>query len=125
MKIIGVNEDYDPNDIVLIEALTYYKLEFLTYNWILKTLYIYKPQISQEESMTIIQLNLPKEMKEEILIKAKIENLRTKIYLMVITLDLNIVDDNNEILEAYNQEEDLSEIFYSNLNKVGSPCIEI
>ena len=125
MKIIGVNEDYDPNDIVLIEALTYYKLEFLTYNWILKTLYIYKPQISQEESMTIIQSNLPQEMKEEILIKAKIENLRTKIYLMVITLDLNIVDDNNEILEAYNQEEDLSEIFYSNLNKVGSPCIEI
>ena len=125
MKIIGVNEDYDPNDIVLIEALTYYKLEFLTYNWILKTLYIYKPQISQDESMTIIQLNLPKEMKEEILIKAKIENIRTKIYLMVITLDLNIVDDNNEILEAYNQEEDLSEIFYSNLNKVGSPCIEI
>ena len=125
MKIIGVNEDYDPNDIVLIEALTYYKLEFLTYNWILKTLYISKPQISQEESMTIIQLNLPQEMKEEILIKAKIENLRTKIYLMVITLDLNIVDDNNEILEAYNQEEDLSEIFYSNLNKVGSPSIEI
>ena len=125
MKIIGVNEDYDPNDIVLIEALTYYKLEFLTYNWILKTLYISKPQISQEESMTIIQLNLPQEMKEEILIKAKIENLRTKVYLMVITLDLNIVDDNNEILEAYNQEEDLSEIFYSNLNKVGSPSIEI
>ena len=125
MKIIGVNEDYDPNDIVLIEALTYYKLEFLTYNWILKTLYISKPQISQEESMTIIQLDLPQEMKEEILIKAKIENLRTKIYLMVITLDLNIVDDNNEILEAYNQEEDLSEIFYSNLNKVGSPSIEI
>ena len=125
MKIIGVNEDYDPNDIVLIEALTYYKLEFLTYNWILKTLYISKPQISQEESMTIIQLDLPQEMKEEILIKAKIENLRIKIYLMVITLDLNIVDDNNEILEAYNQEEDLSEIFYSNLNKVGSPSIEI
>ena len=125
MKIIGVNEDYDPNDIVLIEALTYYKLEFLTYNWILKTLYISKPQISQEESMTIIQLNLPQEMKEEILIKAKIENLRTKIYLMVITLDLNIVDANNEILEAYNQEKDLSEIFYSNLNKVGSPSIGI
>ena len=125
MKIISVNEDYDPNDIVLIEALTYYKLEFLTYNWILKTLYISKPQISQEESMTIIQLDLPQEMKEEILIKAKIENLRTKIYLMVITLDLNIVDDNDEIQEAYNQEEDLSEIFYSNLNKVGSPSIEI
>ena len=125
MKIISVNEDYDPNDIVLIEALTYYKLEFLTYNWILKTLYISKPQISQEESMTIIQLNLPQEMKEEILIKAKIENLRTKIYLMIITLDLNIVDDNGETQEAYNQEEDLSEIFYSNLNKVGSPSIEI
>ena len=125
MKIIGVNEDYDPNDIVLIEALTYYKLEFLTYNWILKTLYISKPQISQEESMTIIQLNLPQEMKEEILIKAKIENLRTKIYLMVITLDLDIIDENEDIQEAYNQEEDLSEIFYSNLNKVGSPSIEI
>ena len=125
MKIIGVNENYDPDDIVLIEALTYYKLEFLTYNWILKTLYISKPQISQEESMTIIQLNLPQEMKEEILIKAKIENLRTKIYLMVITLDLNIIDENEDILEAYNQEEDLSEIFYSNLNKVGSPSIEI
>ena len=125
MKIISVNDDYDPNDIVLIEALTYYKLEFLTYNWILKILYISKPQTSQEESMTIIQLHLPQEMKEEILIKAKIENLRTKIYLMVITLDLNIIDDNNEILEAYNQEEDLSEIFYSNLNKIGSPSIEI
>ena len=125
MKIIGINDDYDPNDIVLIEALTYYKLEFLTYNWILKTLYISKPQISQEESMTIIQLDLPQEMKEEILIKAKIENLRTKIYLMVITLDLNIIDDNDDIQEAYNQEEHLSEIFYSNLNKVGSPSIEI
>ena len=125
MKIICENDDYDPNDIVLIEALTYYKLEFLTYNWILKTLYISKPQISQEESMTIIQLNLPQEMKEEILIKAKIENLRTKIYLMIITLDLNLVDETNEIQEAYNQEEDLSEIFYSNLNKIGSPGIEI
>ena len=125
MKIISVNDDYDPNDIVLIEALTYYKLEFLIYNWILKTLYISKPQISHEESMTIIQLDLPQEMKEEILIKAKIENLRKKIYLMVITLDLNIVNDNDDIQEAYNQEEDLSEIFYSNLNKVGSPSIEI
>ena len=124
MKIICENDDYDPNDIILIEALTYYKLEFLTYNWILKTLYISKPQISQEESMTIIQLDLPQEMKEEILIKEKIENLRTKIYLMV-TLDLNLVDDNDEIQEAYNQEEDLSEIFCSNLNKVGSPSIEI
>ena len=67
MKIIGEKDNYDPNDIVLIEALTYYKLEFLTYNWILKTLYISKPQTSPEESMTIIQLNLPQEMKEEIL----------------------------------------------------------
>ena len=64
-------------------------------------------------------------MKEEILIKAKIENLRTKIYLMIITLDLNLVDDNNDIQEAYNQEEDPSEIFYSNLNRIGSPSIEI
>ena len=125
MKIICENDDYDPNNIVLIEALTYYKLEFLTYNWILKTLHISKPQISQKESMAIIQLNLPQEMKEEILIKAKIENLRAKIYLMIITLDLNLVDDNDEIQEAYNQEEDLSEIFYSNLNKTGSPSIEI
>ena len=125
MKIVGQKDDYDPNDIVLIEALTYYKLEFLTNDWILKTLYIYKPQISPEESVTIIQLNLPQEMKEEILIKAKIENLRTKIYLMIITLGLNLVDDNNDIQEAYNQEEDLSEIFYSNLNRIESPSIEI
>ena len=125
MKIIGEKDDYDPNDIVLIEALTYYKLKFLTYNWILKTLYISKPQTSLEESMTIIQLNLPQEMKEEILIKTKIENLRTNIYLMIITLDLNLVDDNNDIQEAYNQEEDLSEIFYSNLNRIGSSSIEI
>ena len=64
-------------------------------------------------------------MKEEILIKVKIENLKTKIYLMIITLDLNIVDDNNDIQETYNQEEDLSEIFYSNLNRIESPSIEI
>ena len=49
MKIIGEKHDYDPNDIVLIEALTYYKLEFLTNDWILKTLYISKPQISLQE----------------------------------------------------------------------------
>ena len=53
--------------------------------------------------MTIIQLNLPQEMKEKILIKAKIENLRTKIYLMIITLDLNMINDNiNNIQEAKN-----------------------
>ena len=44
--------------------------------------------------MTIIQLNLPQKMKEEILIKTKIENLKTKIYIMIITLDLNLVNDN-------------------------------
>ena len=44
---------------------------------------------------------------------------------MIITLDLNIVNDNNDIQEAYNQEEDLSEMFYSNLNRIGSPSIEI
>ena len=77
--------------------------------------------------MTIIQLNLSHEMKKEILIKAKIENLRTKIYLMIITLDLNLVNDNiiNNIQEAYNQEEDLSEIFYSNLNRIESLNIKI
>ena len=79
MKIIGEKDDYDPNDIVLIEALTYYKLEFLINDWILKTLYISKPQISLQESITIIQLNFPQKIKEEILIKAKIEDLRTKI----------------------------------------------
>ena len=75
--------------------------------------------------MAIIQLNLPQEMKEEILIKSKIEHLKTKIYLMIISLDLNLVDDNNDIQEAYNQEKYLSEIFYSNLNRIGSPSIEI
>ena len=58
MKIIGEKYNYDPNDIVLMESLTYYKLEFLINDWILKILYICKPQISLKESMTIIQLNL-------------------------------------------------------------------
>ena len=113
MKIIEEKDDYDTNDIILMESLTYYKLKFLTNDWILKTLYISKLQISLQESMTIIQLNLPQEMKEEILIKAKIENLRTKIYLMIITLDLKLVNDNinNNIQEAYDQEENLREIF--------------
>ena len=54
--------------------------------------------------MTIIQQNPLQEMKEEILIKAKIKNLRTKIYLTVITLDLNLVNNNvdNNIQEVYN-----------------------
>ena len=77
--------------------------------------------------MTIIQLNISQEMKEEILIKAKIEYLRTKVYLMIITLELNLVNDNidNNIQEAYNQENDLIEIFYSNPNRIESPNIEI
>ena len=80
MKLLKEYDEYDLNDIVLIESLTYYELKFLTNDWILKTLYISKPQISMQESMTTIQLNLPQEIKEKILIKAKIENLRTKIY---------------------------------------------
>ena len=72
-----------------------------------------------QKSITIIQLNLPQEMKEEILKKAKIENLRTKIYLLMITLDLNLIENNEN--EAYNQDEDLSEIFYYNLNKIENP----
>ena len=31
---------------------------------------------------------------------------------MIITLDLNLIEDNTE--EAYNQDEDLSEVFYCN-----------
>ena len=41
--------------------------------------------------MKIINLN---EMKKELLVKAKIENLRIKIYLMIITLDLNLINNN-------------------------------
>ena len=43
MKIIRKESDYDLNDIVLIESLTYYKLEFLINDWILKTIFISKP----------------------------------------------------------------------------------
>ena len=42
---------------------------------------------------------------------------------MIITLDLNNSIDSN-IQEAYNQEKDFSEIFYSNLNRIESPNIE-
>ena len=59
MKIIEEYDDYNPVNIVIIESITYYKLEFLTNYWILKTLYIFKPQISLQESIIIIQLNLP------------------------------------------------------------------
>ena len=46
---------------------------------------------------------------------------------MVITLDLNLVNNNidNNIQEAYNQEENLNEIFYSNLNKIETPTYYI
>ena len=64
MKLLKEHDEYDPNDIVLIGFLIYYKLELLTNDWILKTLYISNPQISLRESMTIIQLNLSQEMKE-------------------------------------------------------------
>ena len=65
-------------------------------------------------------------MKEEILITTKIKNLRTKIYLMIITLNLNLVNYNiYNIQKIYNQEKDLSEIFYSNLNRIESPSIKI
>ena len=59
MKILKEKDDYDEDDIVLIESLTYYKLEFLTKDWILKRLYITNPQISLKESIIIVQLNLP------------------------------------------------------------------
>ena len=44
---------------------------------------------------------------------------------MIITLYLNLINDNidNNIQETCNQEEDLSEIFYSNLNKIESSNI--
>ena len=61
-------------------------------------------------------------MKKEIAEKVKIENLRIKIYLMVITLDLNLIEDKTG--EAYNYEEYLNEIFYNNLNKIESPTYE-
>ena len=38
MKIIGEEDDYDLNDIVLMKSLTYYKLEFLTNYWMLKNI---------------------------------------------------------------------------------------
>ena len=40
MIIIEEYEECDRNDIVLIKSQTYYKLEFLTNDWILRRLYI-------------------------------------------------------------------------------------
>ena len=51
--------------------------------------------------------------------KLKLQNLNTKIYLMIRTLDLNLLENNTE--EAYHQEEDLSEIFYYKLNNIENP----
>ena len=41
---------------------------------------------------------------------------KNKNILMIINLDLNIMESNDE--EAYNQEYDLSKIFYYKLNKI-------
>ena len=41
---------------------------------------------------------------------------------MIINLNLNIIESNDE--EAYNQEDDFSEIFYYNLNKIENPTYE-
>ena len=45
---------------------------------------------------------------------------------MVITLDLNLVNNNtdNKIQEAYNKEVDPSEIFDYNLNKIEIPNMD-
>ena len=88
----------------------------MTEYWIIRRYYIFQPQITFQESMTLIQLDLPQDMKEEILEKVKMENLRTNIYLMIIILDLNLMESNNE--EACNQEEEYSGIFYYKLNKI-------
>ena len=106
----------------LIESETYYELDFIVEDWIIKSLYISKPQTTFQELITIMQLKLPQDMKDEILEKAKIENLNTKIYLMIITLDLNVLENNTE--ESYHQEEDLSEIFYYKLNNIENPTYE-
>ena len=106
----------------LNESQTYYGLELMTNDWIIKRLYISKPQISFKEYVTIIQLNFPQEMKKEILIKTRIENIIEKIYLMIITLDLNILENDTE--KAYHQKEDLSGIFYYKLNKIEIPTYD-
>ena len=45
---------------------------------------------------------------------------------MVITLDLNLINNSidSNIQEAYNQEDNHSELFYSNLIKIESQNIE-
>ena len=58
MKILEEKDADDEDDILIIDSLTYYKLEFLTKDWILKRLYVSNPQISLKESIIIVQLNL-------------------------------------------------------------------
>ena len=41
---------------------------------------------------------------------------------MIITFDLNLIEDNTE--ETYNQEENLNEIFYYDLNKIENPTYD-
>ena len=84
--------------------------------------YISKSQTTFQESITIMKLKLPHDMKEEILEKAKIENLKTKIYLKIITLNLNLLENNIE--EAYHQEEDPRVIFYYKINNIETPTSE-
>ena len=88
------------------EKINNKKLVELIEDWMIRRLYISKPQ----------------HMKEEILEKAKIENLKTKILLMIIILDLNLLKYDTE--EAYHQEEDLNEIFYYKLNNMENPTYE-
>ena len=113
--VMVIVEEYEEkiNNKKLVELIaleSYYELDFITEDWIIRRLYISKPQTTFQESITIMQLKLPQDVKDEILEKAKIENLKTKIYLMMIILDLNLLENNTE--EAYHQKEDLSKIFY-------------
>ena len=113
--VMVIVEEYEEkiNNTKLVELIaleSYYELDFITEDWIIRRLYISKPQTTFQESITIMQLKLPQDVKDEILEKTKIENLKTKIYLIMIILDLNLLENNTE--EAYHQKEDLSEIFY-------------
>ena len=49
MKILEEKDADDEDDILIIDSLTYYKLEFLTKDWILKRLYVSNPQIFLKE----------------------------------------------------------------------------
>ena len=62
--IIEKYEEYNLNDIVIIVSNLVQVL--IINDWIIKRLYIFKTQITFQKSITIIQLNLPKEIKKEI-----------------------------------------------------------